>query len=61
MLRRTESLKALDAGAMEAHLDQARLRHFREILDLPDLDEVRGALRDVILRVEIEEDGGCFF
>ena len=48
------------ADVAERRMAETRITRLREILTLPDLDEVRAALKGVIVRIEIGGDGGAF-
>jgi hypothetical protein len=51
-------LQAANRTAAETHLRTSRLTRLRAILHLPDLAEVRQALAEVIVQVQIDGGGG---
>ena len=54
---RLAKLEAAQSTRVHQRLAATRLRHLREVLDAPDLSEVRAALRDLIVGIEACPDG----
>ena len=50
-------LRGVQEDAIESRLATSRLKHLREILTLPDVSEIRLALMELIVRIEIGGDG----
>ena len=50
-------LRGTQEAAIETRLATSRLRHLRELPTLPDVSEIRRALLDVIVRIEIGAGG----
>ncbi len=54
---RLAKLEAAQAAQISEHLKSTRVRHLREVLSAPDLQEVRLALRELIIGIEGRRDG----
>ena len=50
-------LQRLQAAAAQREISRRPLAHLRDILELPDLSEVRESLREIIVRIEVGGEG----